>query len=224
MIDMGITNKCVLERLKEINIDPAAIDVIFVTHEHIDHIKGLKVFLKKYKPTVITREKTYHALSHEIDTIEYINNEYSFRGLDFEVIKTSHDAADSIGFIISNQNQKLVHITDSGYLKQEHLTAISNANFYLLESNYEYEKLISNERYPFLTRQRIMSDEGHLSNEQCSDYLKQIIGENTSKIAFAHLSENNNTPEDVLNWNQDLAIEKIVLEKEEVISIDLGEI
>ncbi len=223
MVDMGITNKCVLERLKQINIDPEAIDVIFVTHEHIDHIKGLKVFLKKYQPTIITREKTYNALGHEISDVEFINEHYTHQGIDFEVIKTSHDAADSIGFIMKTPQQKLVHLTDTGYLRQEHLNKIANADFYLIESNYEYEQLISNERYPFLTRQRIMSDEGHLSNEQCSDYLAEIVGERTKKIAFAHLSENNNTKDDVLKWNEQLQVDKYVLAKEEIVSIELGE-
>ncbi len=223
MVDMGITNKCVLERLKQINIDPEAIDVIFVTHEHIDHIKGLKVFLKKYQPVVVTREKTYNALGHEISNVEFITDKYSYQGIDFEVIKTSHDAADSIGFIINTSQQKLVHLTDTGYLRQDHLNKITNADFYLIESNYEYEQLISNERYPFLTRQRIMSDEGHLSNEQCSDYLTEIVGERTKKIAFAHLSENNNTEADVLKWNEQLLVEKHVLAKAEIVSIELGE-
>ncbi len=222
MIDMGITNKCVLERLQEINIDPSAIDVIFLTHEHIDHIKGLKVFLKKYQPLVITRKATYQTLEHEITNIEFINEEYDYRGINFRTINTSHDAADSIGFVITTDEQKIVHVTDSGYLKQENLRLMENADFYLLESNYEYETLIGNERYPFATRKRIMSDEGHLSNEQCSEYLQLIMGENTKQVAFAHLSENNNTHADVLKWHQDVDVEKHVLIKDQVVSIKLG--
>ncbi len=222
-MDIGITSKNVLTKLAEINIDPAAIDVIFITHEHTDHLKGLKVFLKKYQPKVVTRELTYETFGFNIDNIEFVDNNYDFNGMKIELVSTSHDAASSFGLIFNPGLKKFVHITDSGYLRKEIITAITAANGYLIESNYDYEKLISNDNYPFMTKKRIMSDQGHLSNEQCNDYLNQVITSNTQIILYAHLSPNNNEAELVKAQNKDIDVKQVVLAKEEIVTVILGE-
>ncbi len=223
LVDIGITSKKLLLKLNEINIDPRTIDVIFITHEHVDHIKGLKVFLKKYQPKVITRKQTYNTFGFEIENIEFVLNEYDFNGLDIKLLNTSHDAKSSFGLIFNPRLKKFVHITDSGYLKQDLIKLIANASGYLIESNYDYEKLISNDNYPFMTKKRIMSDLGHLSNEQCNEYLKQVISSETKVIMYAHLSPNNNEVDLVLKQNQDIDVKKIVLSKEDTVTVILGE-
>ncbi len=119
--------------------------------------------------------------------------------------------------------KKYVHITDSGYLRQDIISSIANADGYLLESNYDYEKLISNENYPFMTKRRIMSDQGHLSNEQCNEYLKQVIAENTKVVMYAHLSPNNNEAELVLAQNANINVEKVILAKEKIVTVIVGD-
>lgn len=168
------------------------------------------------------RAKTYQALNFKIDNIELIDEIHEFANISFKVLDTSHDAADSMGLIINDGQKKLVHITDTGYLQHSILEQIANAHTYLLESNYDYDILIESEKYPFMTKKRIMSDHGHLSNSQCNEYLQTIIGVKTKNLLFAHLSPNNNEPEIVSELNQDLGLNQIVLKKEETVTCRLG--
>lgn len=223
MVDIGLTSKRIVEKITEINIDPKTIDVIFITHEHTDHIKGLQVFLKKYPCKVVMRAKTYQSLNYIIDDIELIDEQFTYQNIEFSRLDTSHDAADSMGLIIKDSVKRLVHITDSGYLRQDILQEITNAHTYLIESNYDYDMLIESDKYPFMTKKRIMSDHGHLSNIQCNEYLQQVIGEQTANVLFAHLSPNNNEAELVEKANENITVNKIILKKDETISYNLGE-
>lgn len=137
------------------------------------------------------------------------------------ILRTSHDAVDPIG-IKWELNQPLVHITDTGYLPKQILDTCQDAYLYLIESNYDDQVLIENDKYPFMLKQRIMSETGHLSNTDTHRYLQQLIGDNTKYILFAHLSPHNNTKDLVEKQNQSLDIEhKIVLSKDEVIEVRL---
>ncbi len=164
------------------------------------------------------RAKTYESLSYQIENIELIDEEFSYKNIDFKRIDTSHDAADSMGLIIKHGIEKLVHITDSGYLRQDILEDITNAHTYLIESNYDYDILIESEKYPFMTKKRIMSDHGHLSNIQCNEYLQKIIGPATQNILYAHLSPNNNEPEIVAELNENIDKNKMILSQDEIVS------
>ncbi len=223
LVDIGLTSKRIIEKLTEINIDPSRIDVIFITHEHTDHIKGLQVFLKKYPCKVVMRAKTYQSLNYQIENIILIEDEYQYGNITFKRIDTSHDAADSMGLIINEHTEKIVHITDSGYLREDVLEAIEDAHTYLIESNYDYDILIESEKYPFMTKKRIMSDHGHLSNIQCNDYLQRIVGPKTKNVLFAHLSPNNNEPEIVATLNENIDTNKLILSQDEIVSCQLGE-
>ena len=222
MIDIGITNKKLQDRLKTLSIDPNQIDVIFITHEHIDHIQGLKVFLNKYNPKVYISRGTYSALGFEIKNVSFINvnDVIELFGSEFHILHTSHDANESNGVMIKNEEQKIVHITDTGYINEKTLKKIIDANVYLMESNYDPEILMNNDRYPFKTKQRIISDLGHLSNLQCHDYLEEIVTHNTNTILYAHLSENNNMQSYVIDLNKNIDVHnQIVLQKDEIVEV-----
>ena len=121
--------------------------------------------------------------------------------LNITVIKTSHDAPDSRGYIVSNNDKSIVYITDTGYINEKYFEILKNRNLYVMESNHDVE-MLSNGKYPFQLRQRILSDKGHLSNYDSAKYLSKFIGNKTKYILLAHLSEENNTKElalDTLN-------------------------
>ena len=220
LVDIGITNKSFLIALKKLNISPKDIDVIFVTHEHIDHIRGLKVFLKNNVPTVYMKKKTYNELDFEIENISLVEENFKIDKLDIEIVKTSHDAVDSFGIIFNAKYGKFVHITDTGYINSKVINKIKDAKTYLIESNYEHEVLIKNEKYPFKTKQRISSDKGHLSNEQCFEYLQRVIGANTKFILYAHLSEQNNEHHYIEERIKNLNVDKqIILLKDEIVEV-----
>ena len=194
LIDAGNTSKYIIDKLKELNVNPKEIDAILITHIHSDHTKGLSVLLKHINPCVYLTETTHKYLDF-IKNFQYITTDnFQIKDLKIEVIKTSHDTPDSLGYIISNQNKSLVYITDTGYINKKYHHCLSNKNIYIMESNHDIE-MLNNGSYPFELRQRILSDKGHLSNYDSSKYLCEFIGNNTKKIILAHLSEENNTEE-----------------------------
>ena len=121
----------------------------------------------------------------------------------------------------------MVYVTDTGYLNQKNLQKLINKNLYILESNHDVEMLM-NGPYPYILKQRVLSDKGHLSNELAGSYLRDIIGINTKKIVLAHLSETNNDAQIAINTNKEIIgdklenIELLVAMQDE--TLDLGEI
>lgn len=192
LIDMGNTCKYVVNKLKEIGINGEDINAIFITHTHVDHVKGLKVFLKKYNTKVYFTEKMHDDLDF-ISNYSYIDKSKIELGeMIINVIKTSHDVVDSVGYVIEGDNRSIVYITDTGYINQKYFPMLENREVYILESNHDVEMLNSGP-YPFKLRQRILGDKGHLSNYDCARYLSNFIGDKTKCIVLAHLSEENNT-------------------------------
>lgn len=203
LIDLGLTSLAIEKRLMMLGIDPSIINAILITHTHVDHINGLRVFIKKYHPKVYLTDKMYQDLKEIIkeEDIEIIDNDFNLNDTYIEIIKTSHDVTDSNGYIITNDNKSVVYITDTGYINQKNHNKLKNHNIYIFESNHDIDKL-RNGKYPYHLQQRILSDEGHLSNKDSAYYLSKFIGDKTTNIVLAHLSEENNT--------EDLAYQTLV--------------
>ena len=192
LIDLGNSCKYVTDKLKEIGVSPNEIDAILITHTHIDHVKGLKVFTNKYKTNVYISNKMKNDLDY-LENYQLIEEIINIKDLLINTIKTSHDTEESFGYVIESNNKSLVYITDTGYINEKYHKLLSNRNIYILESNHDIE-MLNNGPYPFKLRQRILGDKGHLSNYDCSKYLSNFIGNNTKCIMLAHLSQDNNTP------------------------------
>lgn len=208
LIDLGTTTSYVEAALNNLNVDVKEISHILITHSHADHIKGLKVFIKRYNPVILVTEDMKNVLEKELGNFryEYYEDKKAIIGdLTVNVIKTSHDAEESIGFVLTNNNSSMVYITDTGYINQKYFKILSNNNLYVLESNHDIKMLIDGP-YPYYLQQRVRGDKGHLSNKQASDYLCKFIGDNTKKIVFAHISEHNNSYEKVIEtFNEELS-------------------
>lgn len=194
LIDCGNTCKYICEKLKTLNIKPEEIDAILITHTHVDHIKGLQVFLHKYNTKVYLTEKMQFELQFVENYCLIEENNFTINDIKIDIIKTSHDTSDSQGFIITNDNKSAVYITDTGYINIKYHEMLKNKELYIFESNHDIE-MLNNSKYPFHLRKRILSDKGHLSNYDSAKYLSEFIGDNTKYILLAHLSEENNTCE-----------------------------
>lgn len=204
LLDLGPTCTYIENQLKSIDVDPNEITGIIISHTHSDHINGLKVFVKKYNPTLFLSEKMLKDINKifTVDNYVLIDDDFSIGDINISIIKTSHDASDSNGYILENNGKSVVYVTDTGYINQKNHKKLQNKNVYVFESNYDVEMLM-NGSYPYYLKQRILSDRGHLSNKDSAYYLSRFIGNDTKKVILAHLSQENNKPEIALKTLQD---------------------
>ena len=194
LIDLGMSAGYTAKALKNIGVDPSEIQRVFITHTHSDHVAGLKVFLKKYNPIVYLTKRMEEEIDFEIEDKVYIDGDIKIDDLNVTVIKTSHDTADSNGYVFSSLGKSIVSITDPGYINVRNFDKLKNKNIYVLESNH-HVRLLREGKYPYYLQQRILSDKGHLSNKDSAYYLSEFIGDKTKEIILIHLSEENNKPE-----------------------------
>ena len=193
LIDIGTSSLYVEKSLKSIGVEPNEIDIILITHAHVDHVNGLKVFSKKYNPQVYISDKI---LKESNLNIEKISNEEEINidsDIKIKSIRLSHDVTDIKGYVIEENDESMVYITDTGYINENNFEYIKNKNLYVFESNHDIEKLMNNPKYPHHTKIRILSDKGHLSYKDSAYYLGKLIGDKTHLIILSHLSEQNNT-------------------------------
>lgn len=226
LIDVGFSYPQMTEMLKQYDVVPHDIDAILLTHTHSDHTKGLKTFVSKNDLKIYTNEIMLQEVVKIVDEGDTIirDNDFSIGDFTIKVIHTSHDAIGSVGFIISDNNSDLVYVTDTGYINKSNLELMHNKNLYILESNHDIEMLMTGP-YPYILKQRVVSDKGHLSNETAGTYLKELIGDRTKKIVLAHLSEINNTPEIALKTVGDILKTNIcILAAPQYECLDLGDI
>ena len=192
VIDNGLSKKKFKNYLMFLNLQVSDIKKVLVTHSHSDHTKGLEIFDKNIilgtRPTLLSQGIE----DERNELIPY--SSYSINNFKVTVIPTSHDAKGSVGFVIEIDDEKLVYITDTGYLYDKVLNYISNADYYIFESNHDVRMQLATGRPQHLI-DRIMGDKGHLSNEDAALYLSEIIGDKTKEISLAHLSEEANKPE-----------------------------
>ena len=123
LIDLGVTKSYVEKKLEELEVDIKEIKAILITHTHVDHIQGLKVFIKKYNPVIYVTEKLLPLLKEYLGDFNYIlyeDNKASIGSLNIDVIKTSHDDPASVGFIVKDNTKSLVYITDTGYINNKY--------------------------------------------------------------------------------------------------------
>jgi len=196
LIDVGVSYQYIKQELSKIDLTPEDINMVFITHTHSDHIKGLKVFLKKTGLKAFIPKEMEEELAECIDSsqMEFLDEVNEFLDLRVELIHTSHDTACSVGFIMTSFNSSLVYVTDTGYINRKYLKRMGNKSLYILESNHD-EAMLMDGPYPYYLKQRVISDAGHLSNKMTAKYLSTTVGEKTKYIVLAHLSEKNNTEE-----------------------------
>ena len=197
LIDIGMSSLYVEKALRSIGVEPDSIQRIFITHAHSDHINGLRVFLNKHNPKVIFTEKMDEEIGLFIDDFEYIDKEMVIDDLNVLAIKTSHDAADSNGYVFTSCGKSLMYMTDTGYINVRNFNKLKDHDLYVLESNHDVEMLM-NGKYPYHLKQRILGDKGHLSNKDSAYYLSQFTTDKTKSVVLAHLSEHNNNPDKAL--------------------------
>lgn len=201
LIDAGLSGKQMEKLFSEINRDIKNLSGILVTHEHSDHIKGLGVLARKYRLPVYANEKTWKAMEGLVGEIDLeqkfifeTGTVQTFASLDIESFGVSHDAAEPMFFVFHHEGKKLALITDTGYVSDRMKGVINGSDVFIFESNHDVEMLRMG-RYPWNVKRRILSDVGHVSNEDAALAMADVIGDNTKQIYLAHLSQDNNMKE-----------------------------
>ena len=195
LIDVGPTSSFIISELEKEQLTPKDIDAIIITHTHSDHIKGLKVFIKNTDARVCVTEDILPEIMKLVpsDHIKLIDKTFKLNNVLIELLDMSHDVP-CHGILMRYFEKELVYITDTGYVNKKYLPKIINKDFYIIESNYN-EKMLMEGPYPYLLKQRILSDSGHMSNHYAGNLLSKCIGPKTKYVFLAHISENNNTKE-----------------------------
>ncbi|MBB2482681.1 MBL fold metallo-hydrolase [Bacillus sp. APMAM] len=198
LVDAGFSGRQMEALFQKIDRKIENLNGILVTHEHSDHIKGVGVLARKYDLPVYANQKTWSAMEGligEIPTEQKFTFDMetvkSFGGLSIESFGVSHDAAEPMFYVFHQDNKKIVLITDTGYVSDRMKGIISNANVYIFESNHDVQMLRMG-RYPWNIKRRILSDVGHVSNEDAAVAMSDVIGDQTKRIYLAHLSLDNN--------------------------------
>lgn len=201
LIDAGLSGKQMEALFQKIDRDISKLSGIFVTHEHSDHIKGIGVLARKYKLPVYANQNTWQAMDGLIGEIPTeqkftfsMETVKSFGATDIESFGVSHDAAEPMFYVFHHSGKKLVLITDTGYVSDRMKGIISNGDMYVFESNHDVQMLRMG-RYPWNIKRRILSDVGHVSNEDAALAMSDVIGDKTKRVYLAHLSLDNNMKE-----------------------------
>lgn len=198
LVDAGLTGKKMEQLFAKIDRDIKKLSGILVTHEHSDHIKGLGVLARKYNVPIFANEKTWRAMNGHIGDVAAeqcfqfdMETIKSFGSLEIESFAVSHDAVDPMFYVFHENGRKLVVITDTGYVSDRMKGIIRGADCYVFESNHDVGMLQMG-RYPWSIKRRILSDVGHVSNEDAAVAMSEVVFEKPTNIYLSHLSKDNN--------------------------------
>lgn len=201
LVDAGVSAARVEANLREIGVDIREIDAIVVTHEHVDHVRGLGVLCRKYSLPVFANEGTWQGILQKETGIPARCMRTFCTGEDFYIgamnvspFAIPHDAAEPVGFAFACQELRCGVATDIGRIEETWMRAVSGCQALVLEANHDVE-MVQRGPYPQRLKQRILGRRGHLCNEDCAKALVRLAGEGTRAVFLSHLSADNNLPE-----------------------------
>ena len=202
LIDVGLSEKKLKEELSSIGEKLENINAVIITHEHIDHIKGLKSLAKNTNIIFYLHQKVVSEAScGDVEFKEgalrvFENSRFNIGDFEIEPIETSHDATRSVAFVVNvhKSRARAAFVTDLGVVSENIKKTLKGVKIIFLESNYD-EEMIDGGAYPYIVKQRIKSDKGHLSNSQSLELAKYLYQNGTKCFVLSHISQNNNTYE-----------------------------
>lgn len=202
LIDVGLSEKKLKEELASVGESIENINAVIVTHEHIDHIKGLKSLAKNtnmsfYFHKKVIDEKAYGDIVFKEGVLRTFESmKFNIGDFEIEPIETSHDSVRPVAFVLNVHESKTraAFVTDLGIVSENIKNTLKGVKIIFLESNYD-EEMIDGGPYPYIVKQRIKSDKGHLSNSQSLELAKFLYENGTKCFVLSHISQNNNTYE-----------------------------
>lgn len=201
LVDCGVSGKSVTSALADVDVYPEDISAIAVTHEHIDHIAGIGVMMRRYHIPVWANAATWAAMESQVGKIDKSlvnifdnNSSFEIGEIGVKPFSIPHDAADPVGYSFMCGDEKVAVATDIGELKKDLFEAIRGSKTVLLESNHDVNMLEIG-KYPPQLKRRIRGKLGHLSNDDAGRAAEFLVRLGTERIILGHLSEENNYPE-----------------------------
>ncbi len=201
LIDCGISCRGITSALKNRGIDPDSLSGILITHEHIDHVRGLSVFLSHHSVPVYASAPVLRYLSSNgLVPFNAVLNEIDEHGqligkMLVKPFRTSHDSVGSLGYSVTTPDEHRISIcTDTGYLTDDAREHLLKSEAVLIEANYD-NGMLDFGPYPYSLKRRIKGPSGHLSNTDCAAFLPELVRSGTVHIVLGHISKENNTPD-----------------------------
>ncbi len=223
LIDMGGSCKATCAGIDEMGLCMDDLQGVILTHEHSDHVKGLKVFLKRYNVPVwgsigtLAFAQSAGAVPKEANLME-IHQPIQMAGFVIHPFSTSHDAAECLGFRLESMHEAgsiMAIATDLGYVSKEVMDAFDGVSLAVLEANYD-DNMLKNGKYHYALKKRIFSQRGHLSNKDSAKMVAKCIASGAKNAVMCHLSKENNHPNIVQKEVEDALYEWGITDKSRV--------
>lgn len=200
LIDAGVSGKRIEEGLAELKLTGGEIDALFITHEHLDHIKGAGILSRRFDIPVFATADTWTAMEGALGKIApgnrrivYADEVCPINDLCVKPFAIPHDAAEPVGYTVCCGDKKVALATDIGHVTDTIRENITDSDLLLLESNHDVE-LLQKGGYPRHLKQRILGEKGHLSNRAAGELLAEVMCGKLKYVFLGHLSEENNDP------------------------------
>lgn len=201
LVDAGVSAARVEGALREIGSAPEDIDAVLVTHEHVDHVRGLGVLCRKYGLPVYANEGTWSGILQKESGIPggcmrtfCTGEDFYIGGVNVRPFAIPHDAMEPVGFALAHQGLRCGVATDIGHIREDWMEAVSGCHALVLEANHDIG-MVERGPYPQRLKRRILGRNGHLNNEDCAKALLTLVERGTQAVFLSHLSQDNNLPE-----------------------------
>ncbi len=199
LVDAGLSGKKIQQEIVNIGEDPKKVDAIFITHEHVDHIKGAGIMSRRLNVPIYANQETWDAMKSclgEIkpENIKILERQTEIKDLVITPFDISHDAAHPVGYNIFHGNKKISLVTDTGCINDIIVSSITGSDLLLVESNHD-EDMVLIGPYPWPLKRRVLGEFGHMSNDTAGDLITKVVKRGTEIVLLGHLSKENNFPQ-----------------------------
>ena len=215
LVDAGISCRRIAQGMQKLGLRPENLDAVFITHEHIDHVKGLETFVKKYPVPIYASAGTWRGIKQTLPRLDLQlcdrhvlapQTEITLGGLQVRSFSISHDALDPAGYSFRCKGHTFGYVTDTGYISDLVKRELDGAEVLVLETNHD-PILLKNGIYPPPLQKRILGTRGHLANETAG-HLLATLRTLPRQVFLAHLSQENNTPDLALSTVRGIVAQK----------------
>lgn len=201
LVDVGISGKKIYEGLELTATPREKLAALLITHEHVDHTRSIKTFLKREKSLkAYANELTWKQIDSQVceeqKQVFATGDTFPIGDITVRTFRVSHDAAEPVGYSFISDGKQISIVTDTGCMSDEIISEIIEADILILEANHDVDMLKLG-RYPWFLKQRVLGEEGHLSNVAAGETILRLLSENSKErhVLLAHLSKENNFPE-----------------------------